>query len=80
MTSGATGSSYEPSAEIADRLATWRRLASRGVTVSGIAATLGISKSTLDKSICRARAHGHPDAILHPLAPRWQRQRRPPDG
>jgi transcriptional regulator with XRE-family HTH domain len=72
MTSGSTGSAYEPTAEIAERLARWRVLAGRSVSVADIAAALGISKSTLDKSVCRARAHGHSDAILHPLS----RQRR----
>lgn len=73
MTAGLAGSAYEPSAEIADRLARWRVLAGRGVSVADIAAALGVSKSTLDQSVCRARAHGHPDAIVHPLGRRRPR-------
>lgn len=68
MTMGYPGSAYQPTAEIAYRLQRWRSMAGRGVLVDDIARALGISRATLDVSICRARKHGHPDAILHPLA------------
>lgn len=68
MTSGIPGSDYEPRADTEIRLARWRRLASDGVPVVDIAAALGIKRATLDQITCRARRHGHPDAIRHPFA------------
>lgn len=68
MTSGSTGSDYEPTPVVAARLARWRAMASRGVPVADIAQALRITRAALDQSVCRARRRGHPDAILHPAA------------
>lgn len=70
MTSGIPGSSYQPSPDTAARLATWHRLAALRWPVDDIARHLGIDRRTLDRAVCRARKHGHPDAILHPEARR----------
>lgn len=66
MTSGIPGSSYQPRGDTVIRLARWRRLASTGTPVADIAAAIGVSRDALDQMVCRARRHGHPDAILHP--------------
>lgn len=66
MTSGVPGSAYQPSLDTALRLAKWRRLAALGWPVNDIARACGVDRRTLDRAVCRARAHGHPDAIYHP--------------
>lgn len=65
MTRGSRGSDYKPDPDTEGRLTIWRRGAEQGIPVDEIAATLGISRDTLDRFICRARARGHPDAIRH---------------
>lgn len=68
MPSGRPGSAYEPGEDIARRLRQWRRMAGAGVPVDEIAAAMGISRDTLDRSVLRARRAGHPDAVYHPMA------------
>lgn len=68
MTSGIPGSDYEPYSVTVDRLIVWRRMASAGRSRREIAARLGVSRSTLDQLVGRARLKGHPDAIHHPDA------------
>lgn len=66
MPSGIPGSVWQPSEDTVIRLARWKRLASIGTPVDDIAATVGMTRDALDQMVCRARRHGHPDAILHP--------------
>jgi len=73
MTQGSPGSAYQPSAEITARLGAWKRGCDRGMSTREIAHQLGIPQATLVRSIQRARAHGHPDAVTHPNAERWVR-------
>lgn len=66
-----TGRQYRPSPELVARLGAWKRGCDRGLSTREIADQLGLTQATLVRSIQRARAHGHPDAINHPNAERW---------
>jgi transposase-like protein len=66
VTSGSPGSAYEPRADTARRLRTWRLGCQDGLSVADIAAALGVAPGTLQRSVERARAAGHPDAVIHP--------------
>lgn len=49
----------------ARRLRAWRAGALIGTPVASIAAQLGMTRTALDRYVCRARQRGHPDAIRH---------------
>jgi hypothetical protein len=50
------------------RLAAWRRGCERDWTTAEIAADLRITVAALQRCVLRARAAGHPDAVMHPRA------------
>ncbi len=68
MTRGSPGSTYQSDLDTTIRLARWKRLACTGMPVDQIAADIGITRAALDRMVCRARKHGHPDAVRHPHA------------
>lgn len=68
MPTGIPGSPWQPYEDTLIRLRRWRQLASTGMPVAEIAAAIGVSRAALDQMVVRARRHGHPDAIRHPLA------------
>jgi transposase len=60
-----------PTQAVAVRLAEWRRGCERGWSTREIAEEVGVSIKTLRRSVQRARASGHEDAVVHPEAERY---------
>ena len=71
MTRGKKGSAYEADAETHYRLRRWHHGCLHGWSTREIAEDLGIPVKTLRRCVQRARAHGNPQAIVHPNAARY---------